>query len=80
MKTNKTTMPTPARRIAAVAAYYGERVVDPATTCDGTVVKYADGSTVWCVTAAEHARIFPCPIRPDETVLHDGLIFVVIPN
>lgn len=79
MKTNKTTMPTPARRIAAVAAYYGERV-DPTTTCDGVVVKYADGSAVWCLTADEHARLFPCPIRPDETVAHDGLVFVVVPN
>jgi hypothetical protein len=76
MKTNKTTMPNPARRIAAVARYFGERV-DPTTTCDGWIVKHPDGSAVWCMTVEEHRAQFPAPIRPDETVAHDGLIFVV---
>lgn len=81
MKTNKTTRATPARRIAAAAKYYREKI-DPAATCDGAIVK-SGGVAVWCLTAEEYAATFHVDIKGlasyEEAVEHDGLLFIVFP-
>jgi len=74
--------PSPAARIAAVAAFYNEQI-NLAVTCDGTIVKYPDGSAVWCLTAEEYAFAFDVDAARlgsySESVESDGLLFIVYP-
>lgn len=73
--------PSPAARIAAVAAFYKEKI-DLTATCDGAIVK-TGGVAVWCLTAEEYAAAFDVDAARladySEAVEYKGRTFIVFP-